>query len=348
MNVTEDQVRQSLLAHEAEAPDDSGLLSSVRAGIGRRRRLQWARAAGVAAAVVAVVVAANLVVHDSGDPRRPVTPATTSAVPVPPGMQPVSYHGVTVFVPASWRMDALTCGKALEGTVIVGRPGATPACLVQPTPQVSVVTLEQFTPRALAEARTFEPWDKRRVDVRVFDDVGVLLSARSLDEALVRRVLDSARVTPIDHVGCRDRVWSLQPGPRPGRPGAEARLVPDGARAATICRYDDNWLARSVRVPPSQLAELTATFNSLPLGMSQPPARLQGGSWCAADLRRGFIVQFDYPAGDRLDVYVHISGCRDLSASNGARSTKINKEITFALVELAGYGAPFPNPWELR
>lgn len=118
MNVAEDLVRRSLLAHESDAPDESPLLASVGAGIARRRRVQWVSVTGVAAAVVAVIMAATLVVHGSSDSRGPAVPAS-SAVPVPAGMQPVSYRGVTVFVPASWKINATHCGTALQDTVIV-------------------------------------------------------------------------------------------------------------------------------------------------------------------------------------------------------------------------------------
>jgi hypothetical protein len=348
MNVTEDVVRRSLLAHEAEAPDDSGLLVSVRAGVARRRRLQWVRAAGAAAAVVAVVAGATLVADaPSRGSRRAVPPAASPAVPIPAGTQPVSFHGVTVFVPLHWRLNALRCGTPVEDTVVVS-PGPILACALIRKPLVTVVDLEPLTAGRLSAARRGRPEDRRYGDVRTFPDVGVLVSARSLDRRLVRRILDSARLTPVDAFGCRDRAQSLKPTAKPSHPGAAVNLVPGSPRSATICRYEGDWLARSVRVPPNQLATLTGILNRLPAGRSRPgPNTSASARSLEEDRHRGFVVQFTYASRSRLDVYVHI-GDRNLTAANGARTTKIDEPLVTTLLSLAGYDASFPNPREYR
>jgi len=348
VNVTEDLLRQSLLAHEADAPDGSALLASVRAGVARHRRLQWARVAGAAAAVVAVIAAASIVASGSSPgSRRAVVPAASpSAVSVPPGTQPVSFHGVTVFVPASWRIGAQRCGTPVGDTVIL--PGPFLNCDLLRKPPVTVVDLQPLTAARLSAARKNRPGDRRYSDVRTFPEVGVLVSARSLDRQLVGRLLDAARLTPVDAFGCRDRVQSLKPSPRPSHPGADINLVPGVPRSATICRYEGDWLARSVRVPPNQLATLTRILNRLPAGRSRPGGTSAASArFCAEDRHRGFVTQFDYAGKPRLDVYVHIGYC-DLTAANGARTTQLDEPLVWALTSLAGYDTGFPNPAEYR
>lgn len=346
MNVTEDLVRRSLLAHEAEAPDDSGLLVSVRAGVARRRRLQWVRAVGAAAAVVAVVAGAVVADASSRGSRRAVPPAASPSVQIPAGTQPVSFHGVTVFVPANWRIGAQRCGTPVENTVIL--PGPILYCRLGGKPLVTVVDLQPLTAGSLSAARRGRPEDRRYGDVRTFPDVGVLVSARSLDRRLVRRILDSARLTPVDAFGCRDRAQSLKPTAKPSHPGAAVNLVPGSPRSATICRYEGDWLARSVRVPPNQLATLTGILNRLPAGRSRPgPNTSASARSLEEDRHRGFVVQFTYAGPPRLDVYVHI-GDRDLTAANGARTTKIDEPLVTTLLSLVGYDGGYPNPRDYR
>jgi len=239
------------------------------------------------------------------------------------------------------------------------------ACLYTPKPPVSVVELKSLAQAqgsgqaAVADqairlaghpARQGHdrlPDGHSRV-VLVIPDLDVAVIATSRDAALARRIVASTTIRPVDAAGCHDPIARLRPG-RPARHGTAARLVPASPTAGAVCRYTDLRLERSTALTAQQLGHLVGILDGLPAGTSRP-----GGGYgittdsCQEEERRGFVLRFDYASGPPVEVVVHIGSCGQLSAANGARTTKLSPELVTTLIELVGYDGGFPNPADLH
>jgi len=285
---------------------------------------------------------------------------------VPVGMQPVSYHGIEMFVPAAWTPNDENCGTPLHDTVLIG-DGYDADCLQPQPPGLTVVRLMSVdsllgkqSARIATTPATIDGKPARKgtgtpahsatpIAVLAVPSLGVVVSVESPASATTQSLLASAHIVSVDAFGCRSEVQTLLASDKSPRPGAAQSLVPPTPTNATICRYANEWLARSVLVSPQQLGKLVSILNTLPAGISQPgPGFAEDPQDCNADTRRGFIIQLGYATQPGVKVFVHIGGCHDLSASNGSRTTKINNELATFLVGLAGYDAGFPDPNTLR
>jgi len=373
MNDLEQLISDALHARDREAPDGAHLLSDVRAKVAVRRRRDWTSAVMAALATAGVVTAVIAVLPDERHAAPPVaeTPAAVEAIEAPPPTPPpdtqaVSYHGVEVFVPADWGVDATRCGTPMRDTVIIEDGRGQLACLVAEPPGLTVVRVSPAvdSPRAAVatEAVTVSGQPARRgvgtpagrgereLAVLVLPGPGVVVSVESPDAKLAAELLDAVRIVAVDSVGCRDR-YTLAGSRLPYRPGAAAQLVLGEPTTARICRYADDWLGGSAAVAPAEVVRLVGILNALPVGTSTPgPGYFASEEICAEDLHRGFVIQFGYDdaAPEPLDVVVHISGCDGLSASNGMRTTKINEPLVSFLLTAVGYDGHYPNPTELR
>jgi hypothetical protein len=359
MSRLEDVVRESLISHEEYLPDGVSLLHAVRRRSARRRRRTWGAAA---VALAAVATTAGVLLTRPG----PTTMLSTSVGRgVPAGTQPVSFHGVEVFVPEVWKLNDARCGTPQHDTVMVEDGGGDLFCLV-PQPKgltvVRLATTDSFSGRSRAAVATQpvtvdgKPALRGRgkpaggtsaeLAVLVLPDPGVVISVESPDPALAGQLLDSTRVSPMDTAGCVDRLSSLHPR---STDGAASALVPGTPTNASICRYSAGWLLRSSALSTTPSQQLVGILNALPTGVSQPgPGVGQDPGTCEQDAQRGFVVPFTYSDDTIVKVYVHIGGCKDLSASNGARTTKINEPLVTFLTSAVGYDGGFPNPRELR
>src|SRR5579862_1767102 len=99
MNDIEQLVRDTLVAHETQAPPGSNLLASTRNRIARHRRV---RLTASVATLIALVVAAGALIGLEGGGSSPASLTARSGTglgpPIPNGMQAVSFHGVQVFL----------------------------------------------------------------------------------------------------------------------------------------------------------------------------------------------------------------------------------------------------------
>lgn len=205
----EDLVRETLAAHQAQAPDGTGLLDAVAQGTARRRRRGWL-AVGAAAAAVTALIAGVVTVTSAG---RPVTGALAPTGPgVPADAQAVTVHGVEVFVPATWKINKTRCGTPTEDTVIFDDGSAITSCAVRQPPGLTVVRLDSADgyPGRLRSAVATQPvtvdghsgrrgsgtpaGTHTRLAVLVLPDSNMVVSVESPDPAVARRILDSTRV----------------------------------------------------------------------------------------------------------------------------------------------------------
>jgi hypothetical protein len=281
----EDLLRQSFARRELDVdlPMDVGQLVTRRGQRERRRARVLVGSAAAAVLVVAVMAAVTV------SPSRPATLDQGAEEPpgpvVPTGTQPVSFHGLQLFVPAAWTLQHTRCGTPLTDTAVVrdGSPVAT--CFLNEPSGLTVAELHPLdSPDGkVLDARAREPLSVdghaarrgegtafgRSVEVLSVPDVGVVVEARSPDLALRHRIVASARVVPVDSLGCLDHVAPLAPSGQSDHEGAAEALVPGSPVSASVCRYSGSWLMRSLALPDSRLTGLVQLMNSLPA--TQPP-----------------------------------------------------------------------------
>ncbi len=364
MSRLEALISDTLVAHEGDAPEGANLVGDVRARAAHHRAGQWGAAGLAAAAVILVIlgVAAVMPAGGNGRSRSPVAALSGTLT------QSVSYHGVEVRVPASWRVNDTRCGTPMHDTVLIEDGSPTTLCgVLRPPDHLTVVRLTRIdSPEGLARARvaniaatvTGRPamrgtgtpaGGEKRLDVLVLPTAGVVVSVEAPNPATAQRLLATARLVHIDDLGCLDRVTSRMKTVINHRFGGPDPLVPGRPSQATICRYSGDWLARSVRLAPDDLAKLVSIFNSLPPGVSQPgPEFSEIPNLCAQDVHRMFLIRFDYPAGSPVVVVARIGGCKDLSARSRTRTSKINGALVKFLISAAGYDGGYPDPRNLR
>lgn len=392
MTDLEHLVRDALAFHAGGAPDAERLLHEVHERAARERRRSWSAVVLAAAAGTAVVVA--VAAQAPGADPMPDTgqvagaeqgqdteaasgadataPGPTSTDAVPAGLQPVSFHGVEVLVPASWSINAIRCGSTpTQDTVVIEDGSPQAACLQAQPPGLTVLRLaplgEPFDGAAgfatdtttvsgqparrgvgtLDRANGGQQWEVE-IAVLVLPGPGVLVTVESPDPTYAQELLDSVRIVDVDSVGCRDRVPPLEPRPGDSRSGAADRLVPGAPTSAAICRYVGDWLARSAAVPRDDVGQLVTILNALPVGVSTPgPGFFVTPESCADDPARVFVVQFAEADGTASDVHVNLDGCRDIAATNGVRTTKLDGPLVDFLIGAVGYDGGFPDPSEL-
>jgi hypothetical protein len=289
--------------------------------------------------VVAVAVVGPSLLDDGGSPGPDV--ATQPAPVAPAGQRAVSWHGVQVFVPATWTLEDLHCHQAQSDTVV--RPGARDDCLM---PYVTGLTVVEF--RAGAEtvpgAREVEVSGHRGSRgtvplteedgvraVLVLLDLDVTVSVRSPDEAAAQAILDTIAVVDVDALGCASRLPDTAPPP-PEVPGAADRVLPGEPARVVLCEYGDLQLERSGILPPDQVQALQAALDAARAGSS--PSR--SGTEVSPDLcpeydRAPLVVQAEYADGSSLQVFTRLNSCTGPDPDNGARQVVVDAEAIFPL-----------------
>lgn len=256
MDALETLVREALAAHAGEAPPPDALSWPPEP-----HRRQWPYVAIVAAAVAAVAVVLALV-RDGGDDTRsqPAGPPPTFA-PVPPGMNEVSYHGITLVVP-----DDVPYG---------------PAAVCSP------VGVHSFDPNAGAldcSAPPFGTGKEMRVDLKPYHGTsaelggplrpnsteerdlpgpGVSVTVEALTHDEAQAVIDSIRVTPVDRNGCAATLPALDNAPA-------NELLPGTPASASECYYtadgDSAFLLYSLAIDPGRVPRVVSAIQGLPDG----------------------------------------------------------------------------------
>ncbi len=274
-----------------------------------RPRRAWL-AMGVAAAAVVAAVAVGFAVSNARPTPagQPTVGAAISPVPTPAGDTRISYHGLTVFLPQ--RFDLVTtAGCSLEPspatpTVRLTTGGPTfscPAATVAPPPSPGpdAVSLAPYQPSYTAQSRaaqlgpsqiTVDGITGYRLSTteaalylsRVTDagvvaitlpGPGVFILVEGPDrEAVADALLASARIAPVDDLGCAAQLAdpALAPAPRAGS------LVPGRPTSGVICQYSPGptanggepksvpWLNGSAELTDAQIEQLASYLNHRP------------------------------------------------------------------------------------
>jgi hypothetical protein len=330
----------------AEPVDGTLLLQRVRAAERRSRRKTWtggAAAVASAAAVLAVAVAVPSLL-DQPTPPPPAAPA-----PAPDGQRAVSWHGVQLYVPETWKLHDARCGTAQSDTVLV--PGPVNLCLPPYVPGLTVVEYRDGT-EELPNAREVEVSGYRAFrgsvplteeegvrEVLVVPDLQVTVSVRSPDPRRADALLDTAQVVEVDSLGCPTALPSTKP-PAPQVPGAAERVLPGEPVNVVLCQYGDLRLERSAPLPAPEIAALQSRLNEAPVGTS--PSRV--GTSVSAKLcpeydRAPLVLLATYEDGSQLQIFTRFNSCTGPDPDNGARQVVVDRSVLNDLAQVL-YG-PF-------
>jgi hypothetical protein len=271
----EDLLRETFQSREGQAPR----LSRVRP---KPRRTPWI-AAGIGTLVVlaGAIVGANAVRGPA-----PVTLNAPSASPTiadespAPGWRWESSLGMEVQVPDTWTVNDFGCGMSDKPTIERGNVNRR-ACAgyEPPTKEVafigSAVSPESPNARSIVvdgvAALRFE-W--RRTDGRFSGTVSipsrdVSVEVRTMTKDLTQRILDSARLVDVDHLGCAARTsWPTEmPTVLAGKPS-----LPDHPSRLVLCLYGGQVrLQSSVEVSGAVAEEIFAGIRSAKEGPNPDP-----------------------------------------------------------------------------
>jgi hypothetical protein len=271
MDALETLVREAFAEHAHEAPGLSQL--TVPEGPARRR---WPYAL-LASAVVAAVAVGIAIAIARGGGSNSAAPAAPSFAPIPPGMNEVSYHGITLLVPDNLPIGSAAMCQQLGvytldpharvvncANIPVLPPGGTTVKLIPYD-----LYIEQTGPRPRSTP-TFKTLDLPKP--------GVHVEVSAPNAAEVDAILRSIRVTPVDRNGCAATLPVLDNPPA-------KELLPGTPSAASECIFTTElrsshpaFLLRSLPVDPDRLARLVAAIRGLPAGSSGRSAELPGAA----------------------------------------------------------------------
>lgn len=239
MDSLETLVREAFVEHAADAPSDEGLLAAVTER--RRRPPRWV-AAAVAAVLVLGIAVGVVVLRGNGSATQPARPAIP---PVPSGMRAISYHGITIDVPAKLRLNYQPCLPPRNEVEIYDGEEISCPYIAPPAPGTVVelfpVRGGEAPPRGahLAPTRVeggtvlrgakIWSWSGHRqwTVFVVARSAGVTITVTAPSREKVAHILDTVRITPVDDLGCPSR--------QPKEP--ESQRAPLHPVSAVVCVY---------------------------------------------------------------------------------------------------------------
>jgi hypothetical protein len=322
----------------------------------------------IAIAIVAILIVGTWVVASRGavGPDKQGAAPSGPAVILPAGTQAVSYHGVSILVPANWTIDDTRCGNPIADTVVLADTGPEATCLGGSPSDLTVVWMTRSDSAAGRQYMTVKSRAEQlagqnaeigvgtpvgstsRLVVLTLPQRGVVVAAQAPHLSRARALVETARVVTVDAYGCAQHLSTVVPIAPEHLPGADVATVPSMPTTASLCRYSDGWLVRSMALSPPQMRRAVAVLNHLPEGRSHAAQLSSPDRSCATDATHAFILHFEYPSGQSLVVAAHIGDCSTLTVTNGARTTGIDSQLIVLLSNLAGYDGMLPSPAELR
>ena len=281
MDAHEKLIVTSLSKHATEAPSDEDLLAAVHYRLERRRTGRAIGAAVLACAVVATAITATHSISTElrTDPEvaRPGTPDA--------GWRWESYKTVQVQVPANWSQyisGSAPCTFSTSWTPVIGRfngwfNGRRIPCVAAVLPVAERREYLWFDDVQDPGITTYDGgWTE---ETRVVG--GVKLSVLTTDDALRKRVLDSARpIIGTDDHGCTPAE------PRSARPNSPAGgLAPnEKIESAGICEYWRGLLVAGSQLPTGPATELARRLANSPTGEARWP------EGCEDQAPRNFVI----------------------------------------------------------
>ncbi|WP_437898080.1 hypothetical protein [Sorangium sp. So ce124] len=282
-------------------------------------------------------------------PARPgqAPSSAAPATPPPPPAAPAAWRqesslGVQISVPAHWAVNDYGCGLSDRPTAVRGQ-GAQRQCLTPEKPTKEVAEIGLDAPGAVGADPAFarrevslggvsaERIEGRGADGRYFGWLRIpsrkiLISVRTHDPEVTRRILDSAQLATVDHNGCPDR---RPPSRRPEatHPSAPSALSPASPTSIAVCYYGEHGdaLQSSARLTGAEAAALAAVLNQAPAGPNpdaDPKMCLHPPAPPPAD---ALLIVED--AAGRGTIYVSFSGCVGRGLDNGARRAQVGASL---------------------
>lgn len=279
---------------------------------------RWPRAFATAVATIATAVGVTLATRGAHGSSHP------SFTP-PSGWQPVSYRGVQLYVPASWRLTANNCATGPGDTLIrtaerqlsldVGCPTDPPSATVVRMATSNSVDHEALTfvsrqyPFASSQWEGAAPDGRLRV-VLLMPDEGVGIDVASPDPAIAQRILTTVRPVSVDAFGCA----SVSDTGAPPSSTAKPPLALGTPTSVVACAYTaDHRLLGGGRVASSDidsfLARLTSAFAS--------PRQTSSAIWVATPST--VLLRPSYAHGSDRVLRVEMADDCDVSISEGKK-----------------------------
>lgn len=295
---------------------------------------------------------------------RPVATSAPAASAAPAATPPgaaagwrlESSLGVQIEVPADWAVNDHGCNMSDRPTVVRAQ-GPQRQCLTPEKPTKQVAQIGPDAPEEVEEGPEFTRRDASLGGVSAERTEGrgpdgrhlgwlripsrqILISVRSHDPELTRRILDSAQLVSIDHNGCPDR---RPPKARPEatHPGARSAMTPRLPTSISICYYGatGDVLLTSARLSGQEAAALAAALRSAAPGPNpdvDPRECLHPPAPPPAD-----AVLLVEDAAGKGTVHVAFSGCTGRGLDNGALRAHANLPLIQRIMAPLGTGFTF-------
>jgi hypothetical protein len=308
-----------------------------------------------------------------GGPGQPTSTPSITVVDgglVVGGELVVGFHGLEVAVPASWQINATSCGTPVADTV-VRDAGITPACGSARSPRVDSVELFDNPQQWFRTRRGLRDYvNPHGVLLRVAPEirgqgrpvlvpaVGVVALIQTTSPAETTRILNALQLSSTDITGCRMHERVLYPPARyrpPDRGELTTAVIPPGPEAIAICHYGDNWLLSSTIATGGQLTELVHRADTGATGYAHAPPGDYLASICTApttdggEAGSGYVLIARYAQRAPVRLWAHIGSCGPLGLTNGLRTSRLTDQLAAAIAGplLTGFGLPgtlLPGP----
>jgi hypothetical protein len=339
----------------------------------RPRHFGWQFAVAVTAVAVAAAVVVGLpkllAKDGNADPLHGITSTASAA----PGFQVITYHGLSITVPASW---LVTVGEPCQpDRSIVELPSwGSNMCTRDADPDVTIVELlGQAGPPASMEVtstshttisglpairtdgiRNGGEFPGRSAFSYSIPALQVVVQIMPASDQIARELDASLRVDAVDAHGCRSRVTeiaTLPSHPVSHRSGLTEALLPGQPTSVSVCRYTSgwleqrytsSWLEQGAFLSGAAAQQLTATLDRLPTGLSRSntPTLIQCAGHDDAspegDYHDAFQFEARYPEGPPVVLIARLGWCGDLGISNGARTGQRTEDLVTALTGIFG------------
>ncbi|KYF91708.1 hypothetical protein BE20_14000, partial [Sorangium cellulosum] len=282
-------------------------------------------------------------------PAASAAPAATPPPAAAAGWRFESSLGVQIEVPADWAVNDYGCNMSDRPTVVRAQMLQL-GCLTPEKPTKQVAQIGADAPEEVKKGPEFtrrdvslggvsaERTEGRGADGRHFGWLRIpsrqiLISVRTHDPEITRRILDSAQLVGVDHNGCPDR----RP-PKAAHPGARSALAPRDPSSLSICYYGPRGdvLRSSARLSGREAAALAAALNASRPGPNpdvDPKQCLHPPAPPPAD-----AVLLVEDAAGKGAIHVAFSGCTGRGLDNGALRAHVNLPIIQRIMIPLGTG----------
>ncbi|WP_437956037.1 hypothetical protein WME76_31870 [Sorangium sp. So ce119] len=168
----------------------------------------------------------------------------------------------------------------------------------------------------------------------------LMVSVRTHDPDIARRILDSAQLVSVDHNGCPAR-RPPEKRPAPTHPTARSAMAPANPSSISLCYYgaSADTLLTSARLSGQEAAALAAALSSAPPGPN-PDADPKECALPPAPPPADAVLLLEDAAG-RGAVHVAFSGCTGRGLDNGALRARVDQPLIQRIMAPLGTGFAF-------